>query len=196
MCKKIEASATSESRWAICFLDVKGIKPSQTHNQIYCVYREEAMSDSLVRKGYHFLTKDVMFMMMDRVIHNMIRWRLQKIDDSLMTLSLHFLEVSRSVLHETFCLIPQKIGFVYQRLGSSLDNQLGCLLENAYEIESCDWGKQRGILPGALCWFVTIPPPCRLPLQCNMFSQTMIEHSDHLLLQSKPCIEWIYLFNH
>jgi hypothetical protein len=51
MFKKLEKPAACEMLSVICFLNARNMKLADIHHQLYEMYGEHAMSDSVVRDG-------------------------------------------------------------------------------------------------------------------------------------------------
>jgi hypothetical protein len=58
MFKKIEKPATCEMRSVIHFLNARNMKPAAIHHQLCEVYREHAMSDSMVRRWVRYFNEE------------------------------------------------------------------------------------------------------------------------------------------
>jgi len=112
MFKTIEGAADCEIRPVIRFLNARTVLPSESHHQVCQVYGDNAMSDGMVRKWVR------MFNERRENVHDEARsGRPSLINDDLVRnvnervrddrrftisdLSLHFPQISRTLLHDT-----------------------------------------------------------------------------------------------
>jgi len=111
MCKKIENPAACEMRTVIGFLNAKNMKPAEIHRQVCDVYGEHAMSSSMVwrwvrlfNEGRDNVHDDPRSGRPSVVNEDLVRAVDEKIRENrrftITSLSLHFTQISRSLLHE------------------------------------------------------------------------------------------------
>ena len=111
MFKKIETPAACEMRSVIRFLKAKNMKPAEIHRQHCDVYGEHAMSSSMVRRWVRLFNEGRENMHDDPrsgrpsiVNEDLVRAVEEKIRENkrftITSLSLHFPQISRSLLHE------------------------------------------------------------------------------------------------
>ena len=119
MFKKTENPAACEMRSVIHFLNAKNMKPAEIHRQLCDVYGEYAMSSSMVRRrvqlfneGRENVHDDLRSGRPFVVNEDLVRAVEGKIRENtrftIMSLSLHFPQISRSLLHE---IVPDKLKF-------------------------------------------------------------------------------------
>jgi len=111
MFKKIETPAACEMRSVIRFLNAKNMKPAEIHRQLCDVYGEHAMSSSMVRRwvrlfneGRENVHDDPRSGRPSVVNEDLVRAVEEKIRENrrftITSLSLHFPQISRSLLHK------------------------------------------------------------------------------------------------
>ena len=111
MFKKIETPAACEMRSVIRFLNAKNMKPAEIHRQLCDVYGEHAMSSSMVRRrvrlfneGHENVHDDPRSGRPSVVNEDLVRAVEEKIRENrlftITSLSLHFPQISRSLLHK------------------------------------------------------------------------------------------------
>ena len=119
MFKKIETPAACEMRSVIRFLNAKNMKPAEIHRQLCDVYGEHAMSSSMVRRwvrlfneGRENVHDDPRSGRPSVVNEDLVRAVEEKIRENrrftITSLSLHFPQISRSLLHE---IVSDKLKF-------------------------------------------------------------------------------------
>jgi hypothetical protein len=119
MFKKIEKPAASEMRSVIRFWNARNMKPAGIHCQLCEVYREYAMSDSMVRRwarhfnegcenvhddlrsGQRFVANEDVLRAVEENIQENSRFTIS-------SFSLHLPQISWLLLHET---VTEKLGF-------------------------------------------------------------------------------------
>jgi transposase-like protein len=116
MFKKIENPAAFEMRPEIHFLNAKNMKPAEIHRQLCDVYGEHAMSSSMVRRwvrlfneGRESVHDDPRSGRPSVVNEDLVPAVEEKIRENrrvtITSLSLHFPQISRSLLHEIVCTL-------------------------------------------------------------------------------------------
>jgi len=111
MFKKIENPAACEMRSVILFLNAKSTKPAEIHRQLCDVYEEHAMSSSMLRRWVRLFNErrenvhdDPLSGRPSVVNEDLVRAVEEKIRENrrftITLLSLHFPQISRSLLHE------------------------------------------------------------------------------------------------
>jgi len=119
MFKKIENPAACEMRSVIRFLNVKNMKPAEIHQQLCDVYGEHAMSSSMVRRWVRLFNERCENVHYDQrsgrpsvVNEDLVCAVEEKIRENrqftITSLSLHFPQISRSLLHE---IVSDELGF-------------------------------------------------------------------------------------
>jgi hypothetical protein len=119
MLKKIEKPAASEMRSVIRFLNARSMKPGDIHHQLCEMYREHAMSDSVVSRwmrhfneGCENVHDDPRSGQPSVVNEDLVHPMEEKIQENrrftISSLSLHFPQTSRSLLHE---IVSDKLCF-------------------------------------------------------------------------------------
>jgi len=114
MFKKTENHAACEMRSAIRFLNAKNTKPNEIHCQLCDVYGEHVMSSSAVRRwvrlfneGRENVHDDPWSGRPSVVTEDLVHSVEEKIRENrrftITSLSLHFPQISRSLLHEIVC---------------------------------------------------------------------------------------------
>jgi len=109
--KKIENPAACEMRSVIRFLNAKNMKPAENHRQLCDVYGEHAMSSSMVRRWVRMFSEGCENVHDDPrsgrpsvVNEDLVRAVEEKIRENrrftITSLSLHFPQISRSLLHK------------------------------------------------------------------------------------------------
>jgi len=112
MFKTIEGAADCEIRSVIRFLNARNVLPSEIRHQICQVYGDNAMSDGMVRKwvrmfneGRENFNDEARSGRPSLVNNDLVRKFNERVrDDSRFTisdLSLHFPQISRTLLHDT-----------------------------------------------------------------------------------------------
>jgi len=111
MFKKIENPAAREMWSVIRFLNAKNVKPTEIHCQLCDVYGEHAMSSSMVRRWVQLFSEGCENVHDDPrsgrpsvVNEDLVRAVEEKIRENrrftIMSLSLHFPQISQSLLHK------------------------------------------------------------------------------------------------
>lgn len=108
MYNRIENLATCELRPVLWFLNAKNIKPTDIHHQIYKVYGENMISDSMVRKWVQLFNEGC------TNVHNENLWLMtwctveRKIHENrrftILSLSIHFLQIFYSLFYDTMSI--------------------------------------------------------------------------------------------
>ena len=109
--KTIEGAADCEIRSVIRFLNARNVLPSEIHRQICQVYGDNAMSDGMVRKGVRMFNEgrenvhDEARSGRPSLVNDLVRKVNERMRDdrrfTISDLSLHFLQISRTLLHDT-----------------------------------------------------------------------------------------------
>jgi hypothetical protein len=119
MLKKMEKPAACEMRSVIRFLNARNMKPADIHRQLCEAYREHAMSDSMVihfiegrenmhddpRRGRPFVVNEYLVRAVEEKIRENRRFTIS-------SLTLHFPQISRSLLHE---IVADKLHGLHRR---------------------------------------------------------------------------------
>ena len=119
MFKKIENPAAHEIQSVIRFLNVKNMKPAEIHCQLCDVYGEHAMSSSMVwrwvrlfNEGGENVHDDPWSVRLSVVNEDLVRAVEENIRENrrftITSLSLHFPQISQSLLHE---IVSDKFSF-------------------------------------------------------------------------------------
>jgi uncharacterized Zn finger protein len=118
MFKKIKKPAACEMWSVIHFLNARNMKPADIHCQLCKVYGEHAMSDSVARWVRYFnelrenVYEDLRSSRPSMVNEDLVREVEEKIQENrqfiISSLSLHFPQISRSLLHE---IVSDKLRF-------------------------------------------------------------------------------------
>jgi hypothetical protein len=114
MFKEIEKPAACEMRSVIRFLDARNMKPADTYHQLCEAYGEHATSDSRVRRRVRHFNEACKNVHDDPqrgrppvVSEDLVPAVEEKIQENrrftISSLPLHFLQISRSLLHEIVC---------------------------------------------------------------------------------------------
>jgi len=111
MFKTIEGAADCEIRSVIRFLNARNVLPSEVHQQICQVYGDNAMSDGMVRKWVRMFNEgrenvhDEARSGRPSLVNDLVRKVNEIVRDdrrfTLSDLSLHFPQISRTVLYDT-----------------------------------------------------------------------------------------------
>jgi transposase len=123
MFKKTKKPAACEMRSVIRFLNARNMKPADIHRQLCEAYREHAGSDSMVRRwARHFIEgrenvhDDSRSGRPPVVNEDLVRAVKEKVQENrlftISLLSLHFPQISRSLLHE---IVSDKLRGLYHR---------------------------------------------------------------------------------
>jgi len=107
MFKTIEGATDCEIWSVICFLNARNMLPSEIHHQICQVYGDNAMSDGMVRKWVWMFNEGKRTCMMRHKVVNddLVRKVNERVRDdghfTISDLSLHFPQISRTLLYDT-----------------------------------------------------------------------------------------------
>ena len=112
MFKTIEGAADCEIRSVIRFLNARNVLPSESHHQICQVYGDNAMSDGMVRKwvlmfneGRENVHDEARSGRLSLVNDDLVRKVNERVHDdrrfTISNLSLHFPQISRTLLYDT-----------------------------------------------------------------------------------------------
>jgi len=110
--KIIEGAADCEIRYAIRFLNARNVLPSEIHHQVCQVYGDNEMSDGMVRKwvrmfndGRENVHDEALSGRTSLVNDDLVRKVNERVRDdrrfTISDLSLHFLQISRTLLYDT-----------------------------------------------------------------------------------------------
>jgi len=107
MFKTIEGAAECEIRSVIRFLNARKVLPSEIHHQIRQVYGDNAMSDGMVRKwvrmfneGRENVYDEARSGRPSLVNDDLVRKFNERVRDDRSDLSLHFPQISRTLLYD------------------------------------------------------------------------------------------------
>jgi len=119
MFKKIENPTASEMRSVIRFLNAKNMKPGEIHHQFCDMYGEHAMSSSVVQRWgrlFNEVRENVHdgprsgrpFVVNEDLVHAVEGKNRENRRFTILSLSLHFPQISCSLLHE---IVSNKLKF-------------------------------------------------------------------------------------
>jgi len=112
MFKTFEGAANCEIRPVICYLNARNVLPSDIHHQICQVYGNNVMSDGMVRKwvwmfneGQENMHDEAQTGCLSLVNDDLVRKVNERVHDdkrfTISDLSLHFPQISRTLLYDT-----------------------------------------------------------------------------------------------
>jgi len=146
--KTIEGAADCEIRSVIRFLNAKNVLPSEIHHQICQVYGDNAMSDGVVRKwvrvfneGRENVHDEARSGRPSLVNDDLVRKVNERVRDdrrfTISDLSLHFLQISRTLLHDIVSSHsgrrrPHSMRSVHKNLAPRYDK---CLINGSEYVE-------------------------------------------------------------
>jgi len=118
MFKKIENIAACEMWSVIRFLNAKNMKPAEIHRQLCDLYGEHAMSSSMVRRwvrlfnegrqNVHDDPRSGRLSVVNEDFVHAVKEKIRENRFTIMSLSLHFPQISQSLLHE---IVSDELGF-------------------------------------------------------------------------------------